>query len=65
MYCVVWMTTEGDAIEYGEVTFDSERAARKWINERADGSMLFRLWLGRPSTGELLVESCWPVLMVA
>ena len=65
MFTVVWMRLDmGEETEYGEVTFAHERAARAWINASADGSTLFRLWIGMPSTGELLVESRFPVLMV-
>jgi hypothetical protein len=49
--------------------FRTEREARAYINERADGGATFRLYeikdMQRPSDDVLIVTSRWPVLMVA
>lgn len=41
--------------------FATEREAREYINAHADGGRLYRLF----HDGELIVESRYPVLMVA
>jgi len=47
----------GDCIE-----FATEREARAWINARADGTQVYAL---ETADGDLIVESAFPVLMVA
>jgi len=47
----------GDAVE-----FKTEREARAWINARADGSTVYTL---ESPDFYVIVESAWPVLMVA
>lgn len=42
--------------------FSSECEARMWINSVADGTHCYTL---RDRDGVTIVESCWPVLMVA
>ena len=43
------------------VSFRTEREARAWINRRANGTTCYALYEG----DTLIVESCFPVLMVA
>ena len=56
----VWWTMDGNV---GVDFFQSERDARTYINERADGFGLFMLYDERAD--ELIVASSFPVLMVA
>lgn len=56
----VWWAMDGNV---GVRFFQTERDARTFINERADGHGLFMLY--DESGDELIVASSWPVLMVA
>jgi len=47
----------GDAVE-----FKTEREARAWINARADGSQVYTL---EGPDHDIILQSSWPVLMVA
>jgi|LakMenEpi03Aug12_release.lakeMendotaPanAssembly.Ray.scaffolds.fasta_scaffold3763850_1 hypothetical protein len=53
-------TAEGRLMLF--IDFDTEREARAYINQQADGERVFWLWGPK---GELIVESRFPVLMVA
>ena len=59
MFVVVRITTSGERRAY---TFPSERKARWYVNDNADGETLFVLY---DPAGEVVVESRFPVLMVA
>lgn len=59
MFCVVRITASGERRAY---TFPTERKARWYINDNSDGVTLFVLY---DPDGERVVESRWPVLMVA
>jgi hypothetical protein len=59
MFCVVSITASGERRAY---VFSCERKARWYINDNADGVRLFVLY---DPAGEVVVESRFPVLMVA
>lgn len=59
MFVVVRITVDGVRRSYA---FPSERKARWYINDNADGRTLFVLY---DAEGELVIESRFPVLMVA
>lgn len=58
---IVWNATHYGAIGL-HLSFPTERAAREAFNHLADGSRTITL---RDPAGETVVESSWPVLMVA
>ena len=57
----IWNPTHDGAIGL-RLTFNTERAAREAFNHIADGTRLMTL---RDHEDEVIVESAWPVLMVA
>jgi hypothetical protein len=59
MFCVVAIDTDGNRRCY---VFPTERKARWYINDHSDGVTLFVLY---DPDGERVVESRFPVLMVA
>lgn len=59
MFCVVSIASSGERRSY---VFPSERKARWYINDHADGVRLFVLY---DPSGEVVVESRYPVLLVA
>jgi hypothetical protein len=59
MFCVVCIAANGERRSY---VFSSERKARWHINDNADGVRLFVLY---DPAGEVVIESRFPVLMVA
>jgi hypothetical protein len=59
MFVVVRITPSGDRRSHA---FPTERKARWFINDHADGCTLFLLY---DPEGSLVIESRFPVLMVA
>ena len=59
MFCVVSIASSGERRSY---VFPNERTARWYINDNADGVRLFVLY---DPSGEVVVESRYPVLLVA
>jgi hypothetical protein len=59
MFCVVSIASSGERRSY---VFPNERKARWYINDNADGVRLFVLY---DPSGEVVVESRYPVLLVA
>jgi hypothetical protein len=57
MFCVVSIAVTGERRSY---VFASERKARWYVNDHADGVTLFVLY---DPAGEVVVESRFPVLL--
>jgi hypothetical protein len=55
-----WRDDSGEML-LSQWCFDTERDARRFINAYADGSTTYTLWVNH----EVVVESSWPVMMVA
>jgi len=62
MFTVICLFTTPHGESGDHVTFESERGARAWINARADGTGVYTLL---DADGDVIVESSFPVMMVA
>lgn len=56
-----WHRDDDGEMVLSQWCFDTERDARTFINALADGSKTYTLWVNH----EIVVESSWPVCMVA